>query len=46
MPIRDVGDAMREMREGSKKIRTRKQAIAVGLKKQREQRRRKKRRRR
>lgn len=32
MPIRDVGDAMREMRAGSKHIKTRKQAIAVGLK--------------
>jgi len=32
MPIRDVGDAMREMRGGSKHIRTRAQAIAVGLK--------------
>lgn len=32
MPIRDVGDAMREMKKGSKHIRTRAQAIAVGLK--------------
>lgn len=31
MPIGDVGDAMREMRAGSKHIRSRKQAIAVGL---------------
>lgn len=35
MPINDVGDAMREMRGGSKHIRTRKQAVAVGLKAQR-----------
>lgn len=32
MPIRDVGDAMREMKAGSRRIKTRKQAIAVGLK--------------
>jgi hypothetical protein len=32
MPIRDVGDAMREMKSGSKHIRTRAQAVAVGLK--------------
>ncbi len=32
MPIRDVGDAMREMKGGSKHIKTRAQAIAVGLK--------------
>ncbi len=32
MPIRNVGDAMREMKGGSKHIRTRAQAIAVGLK--------------
>lgn len=32
MPINDVGDAMREMKAGSKHIKTRKQAIAVGLK--------------
>lgn len=32
MPIRDVGDAVREMKAGSKHIRTRAQAIAVGLK--------------
>jgi hypothetical protein len=32
VPIRDVGDAMHEMKAGSKHIRTRAQAIAVGLK--------------
>lgn len=32
MPIRNVGDAMHEMEAGSKHIRTREQAIAVGLK--------------
>lgn len=32
MPIKDVGDAMREMEGGSKHIKTRAQAIAVGLK--------------
>lgn len=32
MPIRNVGDAMREKKKGSKHIKTRKQAIAVGLK--------------
>lgn len=37
MPIRDVGDAIREMRAGSKHIRTRAQAIAVGLKAKRQQ---------
>jgi hypothetical protein len=31
MPINDVGDAMREMKAGSKHIKSRKQAIAVGL---------------
>lgn len=31
MPINDVGDAMHEMKAGSKHIKTRKQAIAVGL---------------
>lgn len=36
MPIRDVGDAIREMRGGSRKIKTRKQAVAVGLKAKRE----------
>jgi len=36
MPINDVGDAMREMKAGSKHIKTRAQAIAVGLKKQRQ----------
>ncbi len=35
MPIRNVGDAMREMKAGSSKITTRSQAIAVGLKQQR-----------
>lgn len=35
MPIKDVGDAMREMHAGSKHIKTRKQAVAVGLKMQR-----------
>jgi hypothetical protein len=35
VPINDVGEAMREMRAGSKHIRTRKQAVAVGLKAQR-----------
>lgn len=35
MPIRDVGDAMREMKAGSKHIKTRQQAIAVGLSAQR-----------
>jgi hypothetical protein len=32
MPIHNVGDAMNEMKGGSKHIRTRAQAIAVGLK--------------
>ena len=32
MPLRNVKDAMREMKSGSKRIKTRKQAIAVGLK--------------
>lgn len=32
MPIRDVGDAIREQRAGSKHIRTKAQAVAVGLK--------------
>lgn len=32
MPIHDVEDAMKEMKKGSKHIRTKKQAIAVGLK--------------
>lgn len=31
MPIRDVGDAMDEMRAGSKRIKTRDQAVAAGL---------------
>jgi len=31
MPIKDVGDAMNEMKKGSKHIKTRKQAIAIGL---------------
>jgi hypothetical protein len=35
MPIHDVGDAMHEMKEGSKHIRTRAQAVAVGLKAER-----------
>lgn len=35
MPIRGVGDAMRELKAGSKHIKTRAQAIAVGLKEQR-----------
>jgi len=35
MPIKDVGDAMREMKAGSTHITTRKQAIAVGLQAQR-----------
>lgn len=36
MPIRDVGDAMRELKAGkSKHIKSRAQAIAVGLKAQR-----------
>lgn len=35
MPILDVGDAVREMRAGSKHIKTRAQAIAVGLKAER-----------
>lgn len=35
MPIHDVGDAVREMRAGSKHIRNMKQAIAVGLKEER-----------
>jgi hypothetical protein len=32
MPINDVGDAMHEMHMGSKHIKSRAQAIAVGLK--------------
>jgi len=32
MPINDVGDAIREQKAGSKHIKTRAQAIAVGLK--------------
>jgi hypothetical protein len=32
MPIRNVGDAMDDLKSGSKHIRTRAQAIAVGLK--------------
>lgn len=36
MPINNVADAMHEMKKGSKHIKTRKQAIAVGLKAQRE----------
>jgi hypothetical protein len=32
MPIRNVRDAMHEMKAGSKHIKTRPQAIAVGLK--------------
>lgn len=36
MPIQDVGDALREMKAGSKHIKTRKQAIAIGLKAKRE----------
>lgn len=36
MPIRNVGDAMREMQGGSTKIQSRPQAIAVGLKAQRQ----------
>ena len=32
MPIHNVGDAIHEMKAGSKHIRTRAQAIAVGLK--------------
>lgn len=32
MPIRNIGDAIREAKAGSKHIKTRKQAIAVGLK--------------
>lgn len=39
MPINDVGDAVREMKAGSKHIRTRAQAIAVGLKAERRNRR-------
>jgi hypothetical protein len=35
MSIRNVSDAMHEMREGSKHIKTRAQAIAVGLKQER-----------
>jgi len=35
MPIRNVSDAMHEMREGSAHIKSRKQAIAVGLSAQR-----------
>jgi hypothetical protein len=36
VPIRNVGDAMRELKAGgSKHIQSRKQAIAVGLKAQR-----------
>lgn len=35
MPINSVSDAMHEMKAGSKHIRTRKQAVAVGLKAQR-----------
>jgi hypothetical protein len=35
MPIRDVGDAMNEMKGGSRFIKTRPQAIAVGLKQER-----------
>lgn len=36
MPINNVRDAMHEMKKGSKHIKTKKQAIAVGLKAQRE----------
>lgn len=36
MPIYNVGDAMREMKAGSKHIKSRAQAIAVGLKAERE----------
>ena len=37
MPIRDVGDAMKEFKAGkSKHIQSRKQAIAVGLKAKRQ----------
>lgn len=32
MPIRNVADAMNDMKSGSKHIKTREQAIAVGLK--------------
>lgn len=35
MPIRNVADALREMKSGSTHITSRKQAIAVGLKQQR-----------
>lgn len=35
MPIRNVRDAIREQKAGSKHIRTRAQALAVGLKAQR-----------
>lgn len=35
MPINNVRDAMHEMKKGSKFIKTKKQAIAVGLKAQR-----------
>ena len=31
MPIRSVSDAMREMRAGSRSIRSRRQAVAAGL---------------
>ena len=31
MPIHDVGDAIREQQAGSKHIKSRKQAIAIGL---------------
>ncbi len=31
MPIRNVADAMHEMKAGSKHIKTRAQAVAVGL---------------
>jgi hypothetical protein len=35
MPIKDVADAVREMKAGSTHIKTRPQAIAVGLQAQR-----------
>ncbi len=36
MPIRNVGDAIREQKAGSTHIKTRAQAIAVGLKAKRQ----------
>ena len=35
MPLRDVGDAMRDMRAGSRMIRSRRQAVAAGMEAQR-----------